>query len=302
MPSVEAIRDLYDREIVKHVLALREALVRHDENLAAFRLLEQCTPYFLQYNPQIMQARADQYEMVKHLFDPTSYAKEYEHNLGETSFEEQVDGKMTIAQVDVIPRVGWLVERLAEIQPRAIADLGCNDGWMLRHLADRTDIDVRAVAGVDLNVDCIERARARFLPGVGKDGVAASFAVQSIEEFGRSYEGELFDAVSCFEVLEHVLDPYAVLDAARAITRRGGMMFFSTPFGAVELGCLPAWAEVRYKGHVRAVLPPEFGCWLVYAKTGRRSPPSTEPVPLCDMVMSGDVQNGLMLGYAVRVE
>lgn len=75
-------------ETVKHVLALRELLVRHDENLKALQLLE-AAPYYVEHHPAIHQARLDQREMVLHATDPAAYSSYYRANPNEAAFELQ---------------------------------------------------------------------------------------------------------------------------------------------------------------------------------------------------------------------
>lgn len=75
-------------ETVKHVLALRELLVRHDENLKALQLLE-AAPYYVEHHPAIHQARLDQREMVLHATDPAAYSSYYRANPNEAPFELQ---------------------------------------------------------------------------------------------------------------------------------------------------------------------------------------------------------------------
>lgn len=268
MPPPDAARRLYNATVRSTVLALRETLVRHDENLAAWTLMSEVVPHFLRDDPEIAQARDDQYAMVRHVLEPPeAYAQTYAINEHEQPFEAQFGG-LGVADADRIPRVRWLADQLQAIPgPIAITDLGCNDGWMLSHLAGRGDLNIGSVRGVDLNPGCIARAKARF-PDGGKP--RSQFYIESIENFATQNAGvDLSDATVCFEVLEHVRDPFTILDAARAVTKPGGRMFFSTPNGAVEQGWLPDWDKVEYKGHVRAVTRLDFEAWLEHAATGQ---------------------------------
>jgi 2-polyprenyl-3-methyl-5-hydroxy-6-metoxy-1,4-benzoquinol methylase len=113
---------------------------------------------------------------------------------------------------------------------------------------------VSKVTGVDLAPDCVKRAKAR-----GIDAVVGK--VEQAHDLTGAWlmqDEEVFDAVSCFEVLEHVLDPIAVIEAAADCCKPGGRVYLSTPHGATEQGDLPNWAFVEHKGHVRAWLPDDF--------------------------------------------
>lgn len=101
-----AARGLYEQEVVRRLLGLREDLVRHDENLAAWRLMDECVPYFLRDHPEVVSARDDQREMVAHLLDPAAYLDFYRTNPGERPFEEQYG--LPVEDAHRIHRVGFL--------------------------------------------------------------------------------------------------------------------------------------------------------------------------------------------------
>lgn len=260
-PAASA-RRLYEGQVAGHLLALREALVRHDENLAAHVLLDQCVPYYLRQHPDVVRATEEQRLMVEHLLDPNVYEAYYAANPYERPFEDQYGGMLTVETADRIPRVRWLAERLSHGTPESplpatlprLLDLGCNDGAIGAHLLGRGLVS--GVVGIDLAHDCVERAKGRGVDAhVGRVEHAAS--ILGYVEFGSVRPGD-FDAVSCFEVLEHVLDPIAVLKTASDCCASTGRIYLSTPLGATEQGDLPNWAFVEHKGHVRAWLPEDF--------------------------------------------
>ncbi len=57
-------------DAVRHILALREILVRHDENYKARLLMDHCAPYFIWDRPEVAAARLDQREMTLHATEP----------------------------------------------------------------------------------------------------------------------------------------------------------------------------------------------------------------------------------------
>jgi SAM-dependent methyltransferase len=92
-----------------------------------------------------------------------------------------------------------------------ILDLGCARGDFLAYARERG----YEVLGVDLNPRLAEQARQR------------GFTVHT----GDLRELELtqpVDAVTLWDVIEHVDDPVAVLAACRAVLRPGGLLFFHT--------------------------------------------------------------------------
>ena len=240
--SHQAAEELLAAEVEHHVLALRELLVRFDENMKAWWLLN-AVPYWCAERPAIVKAREDQREMVLHALDEDAYAAYYANNPGEHPFEHQF-GVPPERGHERIPRLAYLREHL---QPASkVLDLSGNDGGFAANLA----MAGHTVDCMDLNPDCCERARQR--PGVG-----------------IVWEGDLrtpplgipwqeYDAVVLFEVIEHLPDPGEELARIAARLKAGTAMFVSTPCGAVERGNLPAWADVIRKGHLWSLTPAMF--------------------------------------------
>lgn len=239
----QSARMLYENEIARHVLALRECLVRHDENWKAHLLMSDAVPYFLRDNPDIVSARVDQRNMVLHLIDEDEYKRYYGDNRYERPFEEQYGISPT--EADRIPRVSWLRQRLEGHGEYGMhLDLGANDGWMLFHLQQAGVI--AGGSGIDLSYQAVTRANHE------RDVHVYLGRIEDWDQHG------LFNSVSCFEVLEHVRDPDAVLRTAHDALVEGGRCYLSTPYGACEMGDIERWDYVEPKGHVRAWLPQDF--------------------------------------------
>jgi SAM-dependent methyltransferase len=111
-----------------------------------------------------------------------------------------------------------LAARLAAESPGrgAALDVGCGHGGLLAALATRFD----DALGLELDPELAESARRRF-------GVVV--AVERLERLPRP-DGSI-DLVTMNQILEHVLEPRAIVEAARRLLRPGGVSWISVPQG-----------------------------------------------------------------------
>lgn len=253
-------------------LALRETLVRHDENWKAQVLMSQCAPYFIENDPMVSQARLDQREMTLHAMEPDVYGSYYRENPNEAPFEKT---EIPIPEAhERFHRVQFLREGLdkqteaskaqggafvLEKHSLRILDLSMNDGWMLANLADGGYGSKGNLSGMDLNRDAVLRAEGR-LEDLEADG---DVVCDDLHNAAEHFEPGSFDAVVLFETLEHVPDPSATIAAMVRMVRPGGQIYISTPHGAYENGNVPNWAQVESKGHLRAMMPGQVAGLLV---------------------------------------
>jgi 2-polyprenyl-3-methyl-5-hydroxy-6-metoxy-1,4-benzoquinol methylase len=98
--------------------------------------------------------------------------------------------------------------------PGRLLDVGAGAGLFAAAAASRG----WTAAGLEISDAAIEFGRSVLRVDMRK-GPAESIAAM----------GETFDAVTMFDVIEHLYDPVAVLRAARAVLRPGGMLMITTP-------------------------------------------------------------------------
>lgn len=99
-----------------------------------------------------------------------------------------------------------------------VLDIGCGGGLISEPIAR---LGAR-VTGIEPKEANIRAAMAHAEP----QGLGIDYRVATVEELAAA--GETFDCVVCLEVVEHVLDVRAFLEACAALVRPGGLMILST--------------------------------------------------------------------------
>jgi len=154
-------------------------------------------------------------------------------------------------------RYGTLVDVAGKVAPvRSILDVGCGTGNFLNFAQQR---GLRAV-GVDVEPDAVQAARSRGLDSY------------LIDHLDAASGGKPFDALSLWDVIEHVADPYAALAGLLPRVRPGGIMLFETPDGAFPARRLVLALHAR--SHGRLDLTPPFYYWehkVYFTETGFRA-------------------------------
>lgn len=106
---------------------------------------------------------------------------------------------------------GYFRDITRHFQPDAkLLDIGCGTGWIAEHFADYTGIDGSPVAVAQAK----KLGRNVSLGDVDKP---------------LPFEDNEFDGVIMKDLLEHVVDPAALVTEARRVLKPGGMAFASSP-------------------------------------------------------------------------
>ena len=100
-------------------------------------------------------------------------------------------------------------------------DYGCGDGTFLGLLMDGQPAPRMAV-GAELTAAIVADCRDRFKSHKGLHFVL-------IDDLERPAHQSAYDAVYCMEVLEHVVDPVAMLDTLKRLLAPGGTLVISVP-------------------------------------------------------------------------
>jgi 2-polyprenyl-6-hydroxyphenyl methylase/3-demethylubiquinone-9 3-methyltransferase len=142
-----------------------------------------------------------------------------------------------------------------------VLDIGCGGGLLSEALA-QAGADVTAI---DLAPELVKVARLHAL----ESGAQVDYRVQAAEDLAAEQPGS-FDVVTCMEMLEHVPDPGAIIEACKRLLKPGGHLFLSTinrtaaAFAVAIVGAEYV-ARLLPKGthhYQEFIKPAELGKWL----------------------------------------
>ncbi len=117
-----------------------------------------------------------------------------------------------------------------------LLDVGASDGSIALWLhSELKDVPGLRVDGLDLDRAMIDRARSR----ANAEGIAGKFKVGSALDVAKHFEPGTYQAVTAFEVIEHVPDPDAFLAELEKMLAPEGVIYLSTPDGVFGYGHNP---------------------------------------------------------------
>lgn len=105
------------------------------------------------------------------------------------------------------------------LKDKLVLDVGCGGGILSESMAEKG----AHVTGIDLGEKALKVARLHQL----ESGAKVDYRLIAVEELAKQ-QPESFDVVTCMEMLEHVPDPAAIINACARLVKPGGAVFFST--------------------------------------------------------------------------
>lgn len=104
-----------------------------------------------------------------------------------------------------------------------VLEVGFGSGDLLRALAGAGN----EVYGVDAGQDIVDKAK--------QQGLTHVFRVDVSEE-PLPFDADFFEAVYCYEVLEHLTNPHRLFFEIRRVLKRDHVLYFSVPAQEVDMG------------------------------------------------------------------
>jgi 2-polyprenyl-6-hydroxyphenyl methylase/3-demethylubiquinone-9 3-methyltransferase len=120
---------------------------------------------------------------------------------------------------EINPLRANFIDQRSPVAGKNLIDVGCGGGILAEAMAQRGAM----VTGIDMGEAPLKVARIHQL----ESGLELEY-VQATAEQMAVQGAACFDVVCCLEMLEHVPDPAAVIQACAQLCRPGGDLYFST--------------------------------------------------------------------------
>ena len=120
---------------------------------------------------------------------------------------------------DINPLRCNFIDLHSPVAEKKVLDVGCGGGLVCEGLAHRG----ANVTGIDMGDAPLSVAKLHCL----ESQLTIDYHKSTAEDFTAQHR-ESFDIVTCLEMLEHVPDPAAVVQACADLVKPGGHVYFST--------------------------------------------------------------------------
>lgn len=111
------------------------------------------------------------------------------------------------------------IDSIASLAGKRVLDVGCGGGI----LSESMYFKGADVTGIDLGEKALSVAKLHQL----ESGAKVNYRYVAVEQLANEAPAS-YDVITCMEMLEHVPDPEAVVQACARLVKPGGKVFFST--------------------------------------------------------------------------
>lgn len=121
---------------------------------------------------------------------------------------------------DINPlRVDFVEQACEGLFDKQVLDIGCGGGILSEALAQRG----AKVTAIDMVQASLDVANLHKL----ESGFDINYCLSTAEDWAQKH-AQQYDVICCLEMLEHVPDPSAIVDACAKLVKPGGTLVFST--------------------------------------------------------------------------
>lgn len=116
-------------------------------------------------------------------------------------------------------RVDYLQQQCGSLLNQEILDVGCGGGILSESLAKLG----AKVTGIDLADESLAVAKLH----AEQNGLTITYLKQTVEDLAMQSPAQ-YDLITCMELLEHVPEPYSIINACAKLLKPNGKLFLST--------------------------------------------------------------------------
>jgi 2-polyprenyl-6-hydroxyphenyl methylase / 3-demethylubiquinone-9 3-methyltransferase len=116
-------------------------------------------------------------------------------------------------------RVDYIKQQSGDLNQKNVLDVGCGGGILSESLA-KLGANVTAI---DLADEALVVAKSH----AEQNGLTINYQHQTVEQHANQHPAQ-YDVITCMEMLEHVPDPFSIINACAELLKPGGQLYLST--------------------------------------------------------------------------
>ena len=116
-------------------------------------------------------------------------------------------------------RVDYIKQQIGCLENKRVLDVGCGGGILSESLA-KFGADVTAIDLADESL-AVAQLHAK------ESNLIINYQKQTVEDHAKEHPA-CYDVITCMELLEHVPDPFSIIQACATLLKPNGKLFLST--------------------------------------------------------------------------